>query len=50
MLMKKTRIIINLETKKKLVLLGKMNETFDSLLNELIEHAKHCDRFWGDRY
>jgi len=42
-------IKIKLTTKKKLSKLGSMNDDYDSIINELIEHSDVCDSFWVDR-
>ena len=38
------------ETKARLRNLGKMGDTYDSVIISLIEHAENCDQFWSDRF
>jgi len=39
-------IIVKKNTKKRIVSLGKMNQSFDELLNEIITHVEKCDQWW----
>jgi len=34
------------ETKNRLNLHGKKNQTFDQLVNEILDHLEKCDRWW----
>ena len=45
----KVKITINKETEKKLEKFGSMNSTFDSVLNDLLDHVDTCDRWWDKR-
>ena len=45
----KVKITINKETEEKLEKLGSMNSTFDSVLNDLLDHVDTCDRWWNKR-
>ena len=37
------------KTKKRLAKFGNKLTTWDSILNELMNHANRCDRFWEDK-
>ena len=37
-------------TKKRLIKLGDLSSTYDSVINDLIDHVDSCDIFWEDRY
>jgi len=41
-----TTISVKKNTKKRIVSLGKMNQSFDELLNEIITHVEKCDQWW----
>ncbi len=45
----KTSIPIQKETKEKLSRLGSLKSTYDSVINELVEHVQQCDRYWEDK-
>jgi hypothetical protein len=36
--------------KQRLSKYGVKGSTWDSILNDLMNHAEKCDRFWEDRY
>jgi len=42
-----TTITVKKNTKKRIVSLGKMNQSFDELLNEIISHVEKCDQWWN---
>ena len=42
-------IKVNKSTKDKLSKLGTVASTYDSVLNELIDHATKCDHYWEDK-
>jgi len=41
-----TTITVKKNTKKRIASLGKMNQSFDELLNEIITHVEKCDQWW----
>lgn len=41
-----TTITVKKDTKKRIISLGKMNQSFDELLNEIITHVEGCDQWW----
>jgi hypothetical protein len=41
---------ISEETIRKLRNLGNLNSTDESVILDLISHAKSCDRFWENRF
>ena len=43
---KKISISLEQHTKNKLISFGRMDQTFDELINELLEHVNKCDRWW----
>ena len=45
----KTSVQITKETRLKLGKLGTLSSTYDSIINGLVEHAYHCDRYWNDK-
>jgi len=47
---RKTKINLKKETLEKLTSIGKMNQTHDDLIIELLDHADGCDHFWCDRF
>ena len=42
-------IKINKITKDRLTALGSMNDTYDSVIFKLLDHADKCDIFWSER-
>jgi len=42
----KTSVQISKQTRLKLAKLGTIASTYDSLINELVNHVTKCDRFW----
>lgn len=44
----KTTIQVKKTTKERLSKLGCVNSTYDSLINEILDHLDKCDRFWED--
>ena len=48
--LEKSSIVIKKSTKERLAKLGSLTSTWDVLLNNLLDHLEHCDRFWEDRY
>jgi len=42
-----TTITVKKNTKERIVSLGKMNQSFDELLNEIITHVEKCDQWWS---
>ena len=45
----RTTIQIKKETKERLEKFGNLGSTFDSVLNEIIDHLESCDRWWVTR-
>lgn len=45
----KATITINESTRKRLAIFGNLLSNWDSVINELIDHADKCDQFWEDR-
>ena len=45
----KTSIPIQKETKERLSRLGNLKSTYDSVINELVEHVEQCDKYWEDK-
>ena len=43
-------IKIQESTKERLNKLGNLSSTYDSVINNLIDHADGCEKFWEDRY
>jgi len=44
-----TKITISKKTKSQLKKLGRMGDTFDSVIVSLLDHSNKCDSFWSDR-
>lgn len=42
-------IKINQETKEKLEKFGNMNDTYDSLLERILNHVDSCDEWWNKK-
>ena len=45
----KSTIVLNNKTKDSLRSLGKKGQSFDKLLNDILNHINKCDRWWCDR-
>ncbi len=45
----KTSIQISKETRLKLANLGTIGSTYDSVINDLMEHCTKCDSFWSEK-
>jgi len=45
----KTSIQIQKETREELTNLGKFCDTYDTVLQRLIDHAKMCDSWWVNK-
>ena len=45
----KTTIPLEKNTKSRLEKLGNLSSTYDSVVNEVLDHIKSCDTFWGKR-
>ncbi|MBI1829729.1 MAG: hypothetical protein HY222_00665 [Thaumarchaeota archaeon] len=45
----KTTIQLKKSTKIKLAKFGNLTSTYDSVISDLITHAKKCDLFWSKR-
>ena len=43
------RITIRKDTKDRLAKFGHINSSWDSVLNDVLNHLDHCDVFWSDR-
>ncbi len=46
---KKTSIQISGQTRLKLIKLGTLASTYDSVINDLIEHCTKCDGWWENK-
>lgn len=44
------KIKIGKSTKKKLEKIGRMNDTHDSIINEMIDFVYRSDLWWEDRF
>ena len=44
-----TNIRISKKTKSQLEKLGKMRDTYDSVIVSLLEHTDKCDSFWVNK-
>ena len=44
----KTSVQITKETRLKLAKLGTLSSTYDSVINDLIDHAEKCQIFWNE--
>jgi len=42
-----TTITIKKNTKRRLALLGRKDQSFEKLLKEIVTHIEKCDRFWS---
>ncbi len=44
-------VTLNLKehTKTRLTKLGNLGSTFDSVVNEILDHVESCDKFWSDK-
>ncbi len=45
----KTTIAIKVETKKRIREFGIKNSTYDEIINDVLDHAEHCDRWWENK-
>lgn len=45
----KTRIGIKKATRERLAKHGNLTSSWDSLLNEILNHLEFCDKYWSDR-
>lgn len=45
-----TRIELKNKTKRRLLTFGKKGQSFDLLINEILDHVDSCDRWWEDRF
>jgi len=45
----KTSIQISTETRLKLANLGTLASTYDSVINDMIEHCTKCDQWWENK-
>jgi transcriptional regulator len=45
----KTTIVVSKKTKSQLQKLGKIGDSFDSVIISLLAHSDKCDSFWSDR-
>ena len=43
-------LTVNKRTRKRLAKFGIKNSTWDSILNELMNHAEQSDRYWECRF
>jgi len=43
-----TTIQLKRSTRDHLASIGKMDQSFDSLIDEVLKHIENCDRFWSD--
>ena len=43
-------IKIQESTKERLNKLGDLSSTYDSVINNLIDHTDECDKFWENKY
>ena len=43
-----TTIQLKRSTRERLASIGKMDQTFDSLIDEVLKHLEKCDRFWSE--
>lgn len=42
-----TSIVVDKKTANRLKKFGIMGSTYDSILNDLMDHADQCDSFWN---
>ncbi len=45
----KTTINLTEDTKERLSNYGRITSTWDSVLNEILDHIERCDRFWSEQ-
>ncbi len=43
-------LTVSKRTRKRLTKFGNKNSTWDSILNELMNHAEQSDRYWECRF
>ena len=44
-----SRITISRQTKAQLQRLGKIGDSYESVIVSLLQHSDTCDSFWSDR-
>jgi len=42
-------VTIRTKTKKRLAKFGNKLSSWDSIINEMIDHSESCDRWWENR-
>lgn len=47
--MKKSFIPVSDQTKERLENFGKINQSYDVLLTEILDHLDTCDRWWENK-
>jgi len=43
-----TTVQLKISTRDRLASIGKKNQSFDSLIGEILKHLEKCDRFWSE--
>jgi len=46
----KSTISLQKTTRDRLSKYGSMSSTWDSVINELLDHVEKCDNYWSDRF
>jgi len=46
----KVSVSLKPETRERLSSLGRMDQNYDQLIREIMDHAEQCDHFWESRY
>jgi len=39
-------ISLSVNTRKRLASVGRKNQSYDNLINEILEHVDNCDKWW----
>jgi hypothetical protein len=42
-------LIINSKLRKRIAKLGNMTQSYEEVIEKIVEHAEQCDRWWEDR-
>jgi len=42
-------ISLAIDTRKRLASIGRKNQSYDNLINQILEHIDKCDRWWDEK-
>jgi len=42
-------ISLAIDTRKRLASIGRKNQSYDNLINEILEHINTCDQWWAEK-